>query len=88
MRSWQLVSMVNGLLFLYLSWFFAPKAANRLDRGIWKPADVRAYLNGWIGVQMVLSVYSVMCAVTIFVNYFLHNQFPPDHWQWFPMFGW
>lgn len=87
MRVWQLVSAVNGALFLYLSWIYAPQAARRLEKGVWKTSDVKTYLNRWIGVQMVLSIYSVMCAVAIFANFLLHHQFPARYWQWFPTVG-
>jgi hypothetical protein len=87
LKAWQLASAVNGVLVLYLSWIYAPQAARRLERGIWQPSEVRTYLNRWIGVQMVLSIYSVICAVALFANFLLHHQFPARHWQWFPTVG-
>jgi hypothetical protein len=87
LRAWQLASAINGAMFLYLSWIYAQRAARRLELGIWKPADVRAYVNKWVGVQMVLSIYSIMCAVAIFANFLLHHKFPERYWQWFPVVG-
>jgi hypothetical protein len=87
MRVWQLVSAINGAIFFYLSLIYAPKAARRLEKGIWKPSDVRTYLNRWIGLQMLLAIYSTMCAVAIFANFLLHHKFPERHWQWFPAVG-
>lgn len=87
LKMWQVANAVNGALFLYLTWLYAPQAARRLERGVWTPAEVRTYLDRLIGLQMVLSVYSVMCAIAIFANFFLHHQFPKRHWEWFPSVG-
>lgn len=60
------VEVFNGAMFFYLLLIYAPQAARRLEKGVWKPSKVRTFLYRWIGIQMSLSIYSTMCAIAIF----------------------
>jgi hypothetical protein len=88
LKFWVLVNALNGVLCLYLSWVYAQKADRRLREGGWTTRQVRTFLNGWIGFQMLLSIFAIVCAVAIFANYYLYHQPPARGWQWFPNAGW
>lgn len=83
-KMWQVASAANGVLFIYLYLVYAPRAAERLEEGVWRAKDVKFHLDCVVGIQMVLSVYSTVCGLAILAQFVMSHRFPAREWQWFP----
>jgi hypothetical protein len=86
-KMWQIASLVNALIFLYMLFVFIPRS---LRRTRFEPPEryvpfIKTILYRVDVVAVTLSLYSLVCGITIVVSYVLTHHFPKKVFQWFPI---
>lgn len=88
-KVWQLASLVNAVIFLYMFLIYVPRMIRRSrfePPGRFVPA-VKTILWRVDVVTICLSLYALVCGLAIVLAFVITHHFPKKQFQFFPVVG-